>query len=43
MNRGRAVLSVLFVPLALILWFAEPLLLLVGQDAVIAGHAQTYI
>jgi len=30
MNRGRMILAVMFVPLAVILWFSEPILLMLG-------------
>lgn len=42
MNRGRMILVVMFIPLAIILWFSEPILLLLGQNPEVAALAATY-
>ena len=42
MNRGRMILFVMYVPLGCILWFTEPLLLLVGQNEQVAHYAAIY-
>ena len=43
MNRGRAVLTFLYVPLALILWFSRPLMSMLGQKDEVAVHSQTFM
>lgn len=43
MNRGRAVLTFIYLPLAVILWFSYPILIALGQNPEVSEHAALYI
>ena len=43
MNCGRMILTLLYIPLAVILFFCEPLLLLLGQNPEVSAYAQIYM
>merc|ERR1712166_139197 len=44
LNRGRAIITVIFVPSAIFLsLFSEPILLKIGQDPLTAKEAQYFI
>ena len=42
MNRGRMILICLFIPLAVILWYTESVLLFLHQDHEVAHYAGIY-
>ena len=42
-NRGRFIMSLVYLPLALLLCFSESILLSLGQDASVARYAHEYI
>lgn len=42
-NRGRILLTILFVPIAVILWFSDEILVACGQDEEISRISREYI
>jgi Na+-driven multidrug efflux pump len=43
LNRGRFIMSLVYLPLAALLVFSENILLAIGQDASVARYAHEYI
>ena len=42
-NRGRMILTAIFIPLAILLSFSEPILITLGQDPIVSKHAHSFI
>ena len=42
LNRGRFVSTVAFIPMMIILWFSEKILLAIGQDRMAADYGAVY-
>ena len=43
LNRGRAIMTVIYIPLIIILSFSKQILVYIGQDQTVAEYAQSYI
>ena len=43
LNRGRLILTTMFIPLAIILTFSEQILVTVGQDPLVSSYASDFI
>jgi MATE family multidrug resistance protein len=43
LNRGRFVMTVIFVPILFIIMNTENMLIFIGQDPIVSKHAQTYV
>lgn len=40
LNRGRIILAIVYIPICAIFFFTEPILIAIGQDPIVAAHAQ---